>query len=101
MEIFDLKTMKSHSYEERDKNVFYNVKEFKTKIIELPINGEMPACEMASYVIFYVIEGAVEVKINQEKIIIKEGECLITEPAVISMGTKNGAKLMGIQIAKN
>jgi len=57
MQVFDLKAMKAYPYEERDKNVFYKTKEFKARIIELPAGGEMPTCEMASYVIFYVIEG--------------------------------------------
>ena len=100
MQVFDLKTMISHPYEERDKNVFYKVKEFKARIIELPPGGEIPTCEMASYIIFYVIEGAAEVKVNQEKAIIKEGQCLITDPATLSMRTKNGVKIMGIQVVK-
>ena len=32
MPLFDLKTMKSYPYEERDKNVFYKAKEFKARI---------------------------------------------------------------------
>ncbi|MBC8390787.1 MAG: hypothetical protein H8E13_22390 [Actinobacteria bacterium] len=100
MQLFNLKTMKSYPYEERDKNVFYKVKEFKTRIIELPPDGEMPTCEMLSYVIFYVIKGTAEAKVNQEKIILKEGQCLITEPAILSMKTQDGVKMMGIQIMK-
>lgn len=101
MQVFDLKTIISHLYEERDKNVFYKVKEFKARIIELPPGGEIPTCEMASYIIFYVIEGAAEVKVNQEKAIIKEGQCLITEPATLSMKTEKGVKIMGIQVVKS
>ena len=101
IEVFDLKTMVSHPYERRDKNVFYKAKEFKGRIIELPPGGEMPTCEMASYVIFYVIEGAAEVNVNQEKVNIKEGQCLITEPATLSMTTNNGVKIMGIQVVKS
>ena len=100
MPLFDLKTMKSYPYEERDKNVFYKAKEFKARIIELPPGGEMPTCEMLSYVIFYVIKGTAEAKVNQEKIILKEGQCLIIEPATLSMKTQNGVKMMGIQIMK-
>jgi len=100
MQTFNLETMKSHPYEERDKNVFYKAKEFKARIIELPPGGEMPTCEMLSYVIFYVIKGTAEAKVNQEKIILKEGQCLITEPATLSMKTQNGVKIMGIQIMK-
>ena len=100
MQVFDLKAMKAYPYEERDKNVFYKAEEFKARIIELPAGGEMPTCEMASYVIFYVIEGAAEVRVNQEIINIKEGQCLITEPATLSMRTNDGVKLMGIQVVK-
>jgi quercetin dioxygenase-like cupin family protein len=100
MQLFNLKTMKSYPYEERDKNVFYKAKEFKVRIIELPPGGEMPTCEMLSYVIFYVIKGTAEAKVNQEKIILKEGQCLITEPAILSMKTQEGVKMMGIQIMK-
>ena len=100
MQLFNLKTMKSYPYEERDKNVFYKAKEFKVRIIELPPGGEMPTCEMLSYVIFYVIKGTAEAKVNQEKIILKEGQCLITEPAILSMKTQDGVKMMGIQIMK-
>jgi len=99
MKVFDLKSMETRPYEERDKNVFWESREFKARIIELPSGGEMPPCEMASYVIFYVIEGAAEVKVNQEKATIEEGQCLITEPATLSMKTNDGVKIMGIQIS--
>ena len=101
MQVFDLKAMKAYPYEERDKNVFYKAEEFKARIIELPAGGEMPTCEMASYVIFYVIEGAAEVRVDQEKVYIIEGQCLITEPATLSVRTNDGVKIMGIQVVKS
>lgn len=101
MQVFDIKAMAVHPYEERDRNVFYKAKEFKTRIIELPAGGEMPTCEMTSHVIFYFIEGAAEVMVNQEKVNIKEGQCLITEPATLSMKTNDGVKIMGIQVMKS
>ena len=101
MQVFDLKEMKSFPYEERGKNVFYKANEFKISIIELPPGGKIPNCEMASYVIFNVIDGSVEVQVNQKNAAIKEGHCLITAPATISMKTEEGVKIMGIQIEKN
>ena len=101
MKVFDLKAMVAYPYEERDKNVFYKAKEFKARIIELPPGGEIPDCEMASYVIFYVIQGSAEVKVNQENVNIKEGQCLITEPATFSMRTNDGVKILGIQVVKS
>ncbi len=55
---------------------------------------------MASYVVFMVIDGSVEVQVNQENVAIKEGQCLITEPATISMKTEEGVRIMGIQIGR-
>jgi quercetin dioxygenase-like cupin family protein len=100
MKVFDLNEMRSHPQDQREKNVFYQVKEFKARIVDLPPGGEMPACEMASHVIFYVLNGEVAVTVNSETEELKERQCLITEPATLSMRTERGVRLMGIQIAK-
>ncbi len=42
MKVFDLNEMTAAPYEQRGKNVFYQAKEFKTRIIELPPDGKMP-----------------------------------------------------------
>jgi quercetin dioxygenase-like cupin family protein len=101
MKVFDLNKMTALPYEQRERNVFYQTKEFKTRMIELPPGGEMPTCEMASHVIFYVLDGEVKVTINSETVELREKQCLITEPAIISMKTENGVRLMGIQVAKS
>ena len=100
MRVFDLGEMKAFPYECREKTVFYQVKEFKTRIVELPPGGEMPACRMASHVIFYVLDGEVSVTANSATAELKEKQCLITGPATLSMRTEKGVRLMGIQIVK-
>jgi mannose-6-phosphate isomerase-like protein (cupin superfamily) len=100
MKVFDLGEMKALPYEQREKNVFYQSKEFKTRIIELPPGGEMPSCEMVSHVIFFVLSGKAKVKVNNKTVVLKEKQCLITEPSTISMKTDNGVRLIGIQITK-
>jgi len=55
---------------------------------------------MASYVIFYVIEGEAIARVNSEEKVIDAGKCLITEPAVLSLKTNHGVKILGIQISK-
>lgn len=100
MRIFDLINITAFPYDERERNVFYQTKEFKTRIIELPPDGQMPSCEMASYVIFYVLGGEAMITINSETVVLKEKQCLITEPETISMKTESGIRLMGIQIVK-
>ena len=94
MRMFDLNEMTAHPYEEREKNVFYQAKEFKTRVIELPPGGRIPLCEMAEHVIFYVLNGEARLSVNSEAVILKEKQCLITEPATISIKTERGAKLM-------
>ena len=64
MKIFELDEMKVFSYEQREKNVFYQAKEFKTRIIALPPGGQMPTCEMESHVIFFVLDGEATVTVN-------------------------------------
>ena len=100
MKIFNLKSMKSYSHGERDKNVFYKTDEFKARIIELPPGGKMPECKMDSYVIFNFIKGSAEITVDGKTQIVSEGECLITEPAILTMSTEKGVKIMGIQIDK-
>lgn len=100
MKVFNLNQMTAFPYGQREKNVFYQTKEFKTRIIELPQGGEMPTCEMASHVIFYVLSGKATVTVDSEMLELKENQCLITESATITMMTESGVRLMGIQIAK-
>ena len=100
MKIFDLYKMKSFPYEKRDKNVFHHSKEFKTRIINLSAGEKIPECEMASYVIFLVLQGEATVRVNSKESVIDAGKCLISEPAVLSLKTKNGVKIMGVQINK-
>lgn len=101
MKIFDLAETTAFPYEQREKNVFYQAREFKTRIIELPPGGEMPTCEMASYVTFYVLNGEARVTVNSETVELKEKQCLITEPATLSMKTKDGVRILGVQIQKS
>lgn len=100
MQIFNLKTMQVYPYEQRDKNVFYRSPEFKARIIELPPGGSMPDCDMESYVVFTVIQGTATVNVNEKESRLQDGECLITEPALLSMKTQDGVKIMGLQISK-
>lgn len=98
MQVFDLSAMASHPYTERMKNVFYEGALFKARIVELLAGGEMPDCEMASHILFYVIQGEAQVRVNEQVARIEEGQCLISEPATISMKTVAGVKLLGVQI---
>ena len=56
---------------------------------------------MVSYVIFIVLEGEVNVKVNEDEAKLVKNQCLITEPSLISMESGNGVRILGIQIIKN
>ena len=99
MKVVNIKSMKTFPYEERGKNVFFSSEKFKLRVIELDPNGKMPLCQMESNVIFYVVEGETEVTVNDETKLLTEGECLISEPGTFSMQSKNGVRILGIQIS--
>jgi len=98
MKVFDIKKIKTFPYERREKNVFYKTPQFKMRMIELPPGGKMPECRMESHVIFYVTDGSADITVNGETETAFTGQVLIAEPAVLSMNTANGVKIMGIQV---
>lgn len=98
MEIYDLMSIAAEGYEKRKVNVFFQNDLFKTRVIVLEAGGKIPECQMDSYVMFYVVKGEVLIKKNEETSILKENQVFITEPALLSMESKTGARLMGVQI---
>ena len=100
MHVFDFNEIEGLPYEERHKNVLYNTDAFKIRVIDLPENGSMPECNMKTHVVFVVMHGWVDITINGQVQSLKENQSLASEPAVFSMKTDKGAKLMGIRIKK-
>ena len=99
MKVFDVKKIEIFPYEQREKNIFYKAPQFKMRIIDLPAGGEMPECKMESHVIFDVTDGSADVTVNGETRMVLPGQALVTEPAVLSMKTASGVKIMGIQVS--
>jgi quercetin dioxygenase-like cupin family protein len=97
MEIYDLMGFEAEAYEKRNVNVFFENDLFKTRVIVLEPGQKIPECKMESFVMFYVVKGQVSLKKNEESAILKEGQAFITEPALLSMETTTGARLMGVQ----
>lgn len=98
MNIFDLMNMNSESYKQRGKNVFFENELFKTRVINLKEGEIIPNCQMDCFVIFYVVKGKVLLRKNGQEASLKENQVFITEPALLSMKSNTGARLMGIQI---
>ena len=98
MRIFHLMNLESEAYEKREKNVFFQNDLFKTRIIDLKPGHKIPDCQMDCFVLFYVVKGEVLLRKNDESATLKENQVFITEPALLSMETIDGARLMGVQI---
>ena len=98
MKIFDLMNIEAEGYEKRNVNVFFKNDLFKTRVIVLEAGGEIPPCDMDSFVMFYVVKGEVILSKNDESSVLKENQVFISEPTLLSMRTEKGARLMGIQM---
>ena len=98
MNVFDMMDLDAYPYEKRGQNVFFEADEFKTRIIELKPGQSMPDCQMSSYVLFYIIQGEAQIIKGSEKATLKEHQVFITEPALLSMESVTGARIMGVQI---
>ncbi len=98
MEIYNLLNMETESLEKKTTNVFFQNDLFKTRVINLQPGQKIPDCHMDCFVMFYVVEGEVLLRKNEESATLKENHVFITGPAVLSMETTDGAKLMGVQV---
>ena len=99
MNIIDLMELEAQGYENRAVNVFFQNDLFKARVIVLEAGGKIPECQMESHVMFYVVKGEVLLRKNDESAILKENQVFITEPALLSMESTSGARLMGVQIS--
>ncbi len=97
-ESVDLKTLPAFPWAERQRNVFASGPGFKTRIVELAPGETQPSCRMESSVIFVVLRGEVEMRVDGSSFALDEGKCLVTAPATIEMNSTQGARLLGIQI---
>lgn len=100
MKLFDITDMDAHGYEQRWQNVFHEAPEFKMRVIDLAPGGNIPLCEMASHVVFVCVEGEALVTVDGDEVSLNPAQGLVTEPATLSMRSRVGAKLLGIQITR-
>jgi quercetin dioxygenase-like cupin family protein len=98
--IFDIADLKTFGRDQKEKNVFYETPEFKMRIIDIAPGESISKCEMTSHVIFICFEGEAELTANEKKFPVSRGQGFVSEPAVISISTSSGARILGIQIAK-
>lgn len=98
MNVHDLRMMASAEPGRHRTEVFFENGLFKARMISIGAAATIPTCVMATYVLFSVLEGEVELSRNDERVLMKTGMVFITDPASISMTSPNGAKLLGLQL---
>jgi len=98
MKTFDLMKLEPEGKEDKGTEVFFQNEMFKTRVIVLEAGGKIPPCDMDMFVMFYVVKGEVLVKKNEESTVLKENQVFISEPAVLSMESVSGARIMGVQV---
>jgi len=98
MQIVDLMHLDAQGYEQRLVNVFFQNDRFKARVIVLEAGTNIPECRMDCYVMFYVVEGEVKLVCDGKASLLKQNQVFITDPALLSMQSEMGARLMGVQI---
>lgn len=101
MNIFDLTKQELDCGQDGSCKVFYENDLFNARVIVLAAGQKMPECQVKAYVMFYVVKGDVLLKRNDETVSLGENHLFITEPAVLSLQSELGARLMGIQVNTN
>jgi mannose-6-phosphate isomerase-like protein (cupin superfamily) len=97
-EVFDLETLPAYRWAERQKNVFFAGRGFRTRIVELAPGETQPGCRMESSVIFVALRGEGRVRVDGTEFALADGKCLVTAPATVEMSSARGARLLGIQV---
>lgn len=98
METHNLQSILPASPDGPPRVVLHDAAKFKVIVLVLPPGGTIPPCKMLSHVIFTVVEGEIQVTVDGAPRTLRSGECLITEPATLSMHSAGGARVMGTQI---
>ena len=56
--------------------MLYRSDEYKIRVIDLPENGKMPECEMATHVVFVVMQGKVDIMVNGKEYNLSEKQIM-------------------------
>ena len=100
MNIYDLTKLELDPKAGGNCGAFYQNGLINARLIVLNAGQKISDAQVDSYVMFYVVKGEVTVKRNDETAPLHEKQVFITDPAVVSLETVHGARLMGVRISK-
>lgn len=101
MNIYDLTKLELDPKAGGNCGAFYQNDLINARLIVLNAGQKISDAQVDSYVMFYVVKGEVTVTRNNETAPLHEKQVFITDPAVVSLETVHGARLMGVRISTN
>ena len=99
MNIYDLTKLELDPKAGGNCGAFYQNGLINARLIVLSAGQKISDAHVDSHVMFYVVKGEVTVTRNGETAALQENQVFITEPAVVSLATAHGARLMGVRIS--
>lgn len=99
MNIYDLTKLELDTKAGGNCGAFYQNDLINARLIVLSAGQKISDANVDSYVMFYVVKGEVTLTRNGEAAALQENQVFITEPAVVSLETAHGARLMGVRIS--
>ncbi len=99
MNIYDLNKLELDPNAGGNCQAFYENDLINARIIVLKAGQKISDARVDSYVMFHVLKGEVTLTRNDETAALHENQVFITEPAVVSLETVHGARLMGVRIS--
>ena len=101
MNIYDLNKLELDPKAGGSCGAFYQDDLINARLIVLKAGQKISDARVDSPVLFYVVQGEVTLKRNDETAALHENQVFISEPAVVSLETVHGARLMGVRISQS
>ncbi len=99
MNIYDLTKLELDPKAGGNCGAFYQNDLINARLIVLNAGQKISDARVDSYVMFYVVKGEVTLTRNDETATLHENQVFISDPAVVSLETVHGVRLMGVRIS--
>ena len=101
MNIYDLNKLELDPNAGGNCGAFYQNDLINARLIVLQAGQKISDARVDSHVMFYVVKGEVTLTRNGVTAALHENQVFLSEPAVVSLETVRGARLMGVRISQS
>ena len=99
MNIYDLNKLELDPDAGGNCGVFFQNDLINARLIVLGAGDKISDSAVDTWVMFHVVKGEVQVTRNGETAVLKENQVFLSEPAVVSLESVQGARLIGMRIS--